>query len=151
VSARELGSGKEASVKIQQSSGLSKAEIESMQRDAEEHAEEDRRQFELAEARNKAQHLTYELEKQMKENADKLSESDREPLNAAIAKVRKAAETTDTESIKSATNELEQAAQAFSKVLYEKASASASAGAASAPAGNDDEDAIDAEFEVKKD
>jgi molecular chaperone DnaK len=151
VSAREMGSGKEASVKIQQSSGLSKAEIESMQRDAEEHAEEDRRQFELAEARNKAQHLTYELEKQMKENADKLSESDREPLNAAIAKVRKAAETTDTESIKSATNELEQAAQAFSKVLYEKASASASAGAASAPAGNDDEDAIDAEFEVKKD
>jgi molecular chaperone DnaK len=151
VSAREMGSGKEASVKIQQSSGLSKAEIEGMQRDAEEHAEEDRRQFELAEARNKAQHLTYELEKQMKENADKLSESDREPLNAAIAKVRKAAETTDTESIKSATNELEQAAQAFSKVLYEKASAGASAGATGAPAGSDDEDAIDAEFEVKKD
>jgi molecular chaperone DnaK len=151
VSAREMGSGKEASVKIQQSSGLSKAEIESMQRDAEEHAEEDRRQFELAEARNKAQHLTYELEKQMKENADKLSESDREPLNAAIAKVRKAAETTDTEAIKSATNELEQAAQAFSKVLYEKASAGATAGSASTPAGSDDEDAIDAEFEVKKD
>ena len=154
VSAREMGSGKEASVKIQQSSGLSKTEIESMQKDAEEHAEEDRRQFELAEARNKAQHLTYELEKQMRENADKLSDSDREPLNAAIGKVRKAAEATDTESIKSATNELEQAAQAFSKILYEKASsgsAAAGAGSAQQAGGSDDEDAIDAEFEVKKD
>ena len=154
VSAREVGSGKEASVKIQQSSGLSKAEIEKMQKDAEVHAEEDRRQFELAEARNKAQHLTYELEKQMKEHEDKLSDSDREPLNTAIDKVRKASETGDTESIKSATNELEQAAQAFSKVLYEKAGSgagSAGAAAAGAPESGEDEDAIDAEFEVKKD
>ncbi len=154
VSAREMGSGKEASVKIQQSSGLSKAEIEGMQKDAEEHAEEDRRQFELAEARNKAQHLTYELEKQMRENAEKLSDSDRDPLNAAIAKVRTAAESSDAESIKSATNELEQAAQAFSKVLYEKASSggsNAASAADAATAGSDDEDAIDAEFEVKKD
>ncbi len=155
VSAREVGSGKEASVKIQQSSGLSKAEIEKMQKDAEIHAEEDRRQFELAEARNKAQHLTYELEKQMKEHEDKLSDSDREPLNTAIQKVRKAAEAGETESIKSATNELEQAAQAFSKVLYEKAGSGA-AGASGADAGGttgggEDEDAIDAEFEVKKD
>ena len=152
VSAREVGSGKEASVKIQQSSGLSKTEIDAMQKDAEEHAEEDRRQFELAEARNKAQHLTYELEKQMKENADKLSDSDREPLNAAIAKVRKAAEAGDTEAVKSATNELEQAAQAFSKVLYEKAGSAGAAGSAGpTTASSDDEDAIDAEFEVKKD
>ncbi|MCC7336367.1 MAG: molecular chaperone DnaK [Pirellulaceae bacterium] len=154
VTAREVGSGKEASVKIQQSSGLSKTEIEAMQKDAEEHAEEDRRQFELAEARNKAQHLTYELEKQMKENEEKLSDSDREPLNTAIEKVRKASETGDTEAIKSATNELEQAAQAFSKVLYEKAGSGASPAGASAgdsSASADDEDAIDAEFEVKKD
>lgn len=154
VTAREVGSGKEASVKIQQSSGLSKTEIEAMQKDAEEHAEEDRRQFELAEARNKAQHLTYELEKQMKENEEKLSDSDREPLNTAIGKVRKASESGDTEAIKSATNELEQAAQAFSKVLYEKAGSGASpAGAAAgdSSASSDDEDAIDAEFEVKKD
>ncbi|MEO8270247.1 MAG: molecular chaperone DnaK [Aureliella sp.] len=154
VTAREVGSGKEASVKIQQSSGLSKTEIEAMQKDAEEHAEDDRRQFELAEARNKAQHLTYELEKQMKENVEKLSDADREPLNTAIGKVRKASESGDTEAIKSATNELEQAAQAFSKVLYEKAGSGASpAGAAAgdSSASSDDEDAIDAEFEVKKD
>ncbi|MCA9183421.1 MAG: Hsp70 family protein, partial [Planctomycetales bacterium] len=108
----------------------------------------------LAEARNKAQHLTYELEKQMKENEEKLSDSDREPLNTAIEKVRKASESGDTEAIKSATNELEQAAQAFSKVLYEKAGSGASPAGASAgdsSASSDDEDAIDAEFEVKKD
>jgi molecular chaperone DnaK len=155
VSARELGSGKEASVKIEQSSGLSKSEIENMQKDAEEHAEDDRRAFELAEARNKGQHLIYQLEKQMTENADKLSDSDRQPLNTAIEKLRKATEETNAEAIKSATSELEQAAQAFGKILYEKAGSAASAGSAgseqAAASGSADDDAIDAEFEVKKD
>lgn len=151
VSARDLGSGKEASVRIEQSSGLSKEEIEGMQKDAEENAEEDRRQFELAEARNKAQNLIYQLEKQMTDNADKLTDDDRLPLTAAIEKVRKAAELTDTEAIKSATSELEQAAQAFSKTLYEK-TGSAEAGDEANPAAaasEGDDDAIDAEFEVK--
>jgi len=152
VSARDLGSGKEASVRIEQSSGLSKTEIERMQKDAEENAEEDRRQFELAEARNKSQHLIYQLEKQMKENADKLTDSDREPLNKAIEKLRKASEGSDVNEIRNGTSELEQAAQAFGKVLYEKAGA-AQAGGASPAAGSatGDDDAIDAEFEVKKD
>ena len=79
VSARDVGTGKEASVRIEQSSGLSKDEIDSMQKDAEEHAEEDRRQFELAEARNKGQHLVYQLEKQISENDDKLTDDDRAP------------------------------------------------------------------------
>ncbi len=156
VSARDLGSGKEASVRIEQSSGLSKDEIDRMQKDAEENAEEDRRLFELAEARNKGQHLIYQLEKQMTENADKLSDDDREPLNAAIEKLRKAAEGTDAEEIKTATAELEQAAQAFGKVLYEKAAAgsadpAAAGDDAAAEGGNADDDAIDAEFEVKND
>jgi len=152
VSARDVGTGKQASVKIEQSSGLSKDEIERMRRDAEEHAEEDKRQFELAEARNKAHHLIYQLEKQIKENADKLSDSDREPLNKAIEKLRSAADTQDASAIRSATSELEQAAQAFSKVLYEKTAASGGeAAAASADSGGpSDDDAIDAEFEVKK-
>lgn len=152
VSARDLGSGKEASVRIEQSSGLSKSEIERMQKDAEENAEEDRRQFELAEARNKSQHLIYQLEKQMKENADKLTDSDREPLNKAIEKLRKASEGNDINDIRNGTSELEQAAQAFGKVLYEKASTAQAGG--SNPAGGTsagDDDAIDAEFEVKKD
>jgi molecular chaperone DnaK len=149
VSARDLGSGKEASVRIEQSSGLSKTEIERMQKDAEEHAEEDKRAFELAEARNKAQHLTYQLEKQMKENAEKLTENDRGPLNNAIEKLSKAAEGSDVNEIRNATSELEQAAQAFSKVLYEKASAAQPSSAAGASAAGGEDDAIDAEFEVK--
>ncbi len=151
VSARDLGSGKEASVRIEQSSGLSKSEIERMQHDAEEHAEEDRKQFELAEARNKAHHLIYQLEKQMKENEDKLTDNDREPLNKAIEKLRKSSDGSEVNEIRTGTTELEQAAQAFGKVLYEKAGSAAGAGAgpaADAKASSDD-DAIDAEFEVK--
>ncbi len=155
VSARDLGSGKEASVRIEQSSGLSQEEIEAMQKDAEENAEEDRKQFELAEARNKGQNLVYQLEKQMTDNADKLSDEDREPLNASIEKVKAAIGTDDADAIKAATEELEQAAQAFSKTLYEKAGAAggdpAAAAAGAEPQGAADDDAIDAEFEVKDD
>jgi len=154
VSARDLGSGKEASVRIEQSSGLSSDEIDRMQKDAEENAEEDRRQFELAEARNKGQHLVYQLEKQISENDDKLSDEDKAPLNASIEKLQQAITTEDTDSIKSATAELEQAAQAFGKVLYEKAGAAGAAPdapEAAAESDSGDDDAIDAEFEVKKD
>ncbi|MCA9195120.1 MAG: molecular chaperone DnaK [Planctomycetales bacterium] len=149
VGARDLGSGKEANVRIEQSSGLSKNEIDRMQKDAEEHAEEDRRMFELAEARNKAQHLIYQLEKQMTENKEKLTDSDRQPLNAAIEKLRTAVGGTNAEDIKSATSELEQAAQAFGKVLYEKAASAPGGADAQAGAGAADDDAIDAEYEVK--
>ena len=109
VSARDVSSGKQASVRLEETSALSKDEIDRMKRDAEEHAEEDRRQFELAEARNKGQHLVYQLEKQMKDNADKLSDADRQPLTAAIDKLKTAIEGTELEPIKSATSELEQA------------------------------------------
>ncbi len=146
VSARDVGTGKEASVKIEQSSGLSKDEIERMRRDAEEHADEDRKMFELAEAKNRGENLIYQLEKSIKEQGDKLSDSDKAPLDAAIKKVRDAISEGQTEAIKSATSELEQASAAFSKTLYEKA------GAASTGAGNEtkpEDDAIDAEFEVK--
>lgn len=154
VSARDLGSGKEASVRIEQSSGLSQEEIDAMQKDAEENADDDRRQFELAEARNKGQNLVYQLEKQMTDNADKLSDDDREPLNAAIEKVKTAAATEDADAIKAATEELEQAAQAFSKTLYEKTAAaggSEEAEGAQPQTASADDDAIDAEFEVKDD
>lgn len=155
VSARDQSTGKEASVRLEETSALSKDEIDRMKRDAEANADEDRKQFELAEARNKGQNLVYQLEKQMNENADKLSESDREPLKASIEKLRQAIAGTDLDAMKSATTELEQAAQAFSKVLYEKAASpgAASAGSSSTPpetASTSDDDAIDAEFEVKE-
>ncbi|WP_164102119.1 molecular chaperone DnaK [Candidatus Laterigemmans baculatus] len=152
VSAKELGTGKEASVTIKEAGALDEAEIERMRKDAEVNAEEDRRQFELAEARNKASQLTYQLEKTMKENDEKLTETDKEPMQKAIDKVNEALKGDDLSAIRSATDELEAASQAFSKVLYEKAGASAAGG----PSPTDqpssesaDEDAIDAEFEVK--
>jgi molecular chaperone DnaK len=149
VSARDVGTGKQASVKIEQSSGLSKDEIERMRRDAEEHADDDRKAFELAEAKNKGEHLCYQLEKTIKDQGDKLTDADKAPMEAAIKKVRDAIGSGVTEAIKSATNELEQASAAFSKALYEKAGATPADGATPASAASND-DAIDAEFEVKE-
>lgn len=152
VSAKELGTGKEAKVEIKEAAGLDDSEIEQMRKDAEANADEDRRQFELAEARNKASQMTYQCEKQMSENADKLSDSDKEPMNKAIEKVKNAAAGTDVSAIKHATDELNAASQAFSKVLYERSNAASAANAAQPKSGGSaapDDDAIDAEFEVK--
>ncbi len=155
VTAKDLGTGKEANVKIQQSSGLSDEEIKRMQSDAEAHAEEDRRKFELATARNEADQLCYQVEKLMKDHADKLKDADKEPLDKAIEKVRSAAKGDQVDTIKSAVSELEQAQQALSKMMYEaektKGSAADDSSAAAAGSGSGDDEAIDAEFEVKKD
>ena len=154
VAAKDLGTGKEQTVRIEQSSGLNEQEIERMRKDAESHAAEDKQKRELAESRNHADSMCFQLEKLMKEHADKLTESDKAPLEAAIKKAREAAQGSDVQAIKSAVSELEQASHAFSKTLYESgAKAQAAAGAApgsdgSAAAGGEEE-AIDAEFEVK--
>ena len=150
VSAKDLGTGKEHTVKIEQSSGLSESEIDRMRKDADSHAAEDKQKRELAEARNQAESMCFSLEKMMKEHEAKLTDKDKGPLEAAIKKAREAAKGDNADSIKSAVSELEQASHAFSKTLYE-AGAKAAAGdgkpAGAAPAGEDD--AIDAEFEVK--
>ena len=130
VTAKDLGTGKEATVRIEQSSGLSEAEIERMRKYAEEHADEDRHKFELVEARNQADQMCYQLEKSMKEHADKISETDKIPLQKAIEKVREVAKGDDVAAIKSAVSELEQASHAFSKMLYEKQTAAGHAGPA---------------------
>ena len=127
VSAKELKTGKEASVEIKEAGALSDDDIEKMRRDAETNAEEDRKQFELAEARNKANQQVHQLEKDMSEHADKLSDDDKEPLSKAIEKVNLAVATDDTDAIKQATEELDAAAKAFSKVLYEKTAAAGEA------------------------
>ena len=154
VAAKELGTGKEQTVRIEQSSGLSESEIERMRKDAEEHAEEDKRKRQVAEMRNQAESMSFQMEKLIKEHQDKLTENDRKPLEAAINKAREAAKGENTEAMKSAIEELEQASQAFSKVLYEANARSGAAAGATATPGDGaskpaDEDAIDAEFEVK--
>ncbi|HVA49487.1 MAG TPA: molecular chaperone DnaK [Pirellulales bacterium] len=151
VSAKDLGTGKEQTVKIEQSSGLNEHEIERMRKDAESHAAEDKRKRELAETRNQAESMCFQMEKLIKEHADKLSEGDKSPLEAAIKRTREVAQGDDVQAIKSAVSELEQASHALSKTLYEsQARAGAAAPGADGgakPAG--EEDAIDAEFEVK--
>ena len=107
VSAKELKTGKEASVTIKEAGALSEDDIDQMRRDAEANAEEDRKQFELVEAKNKASQQVYQLEKLMKENEDKLSDSDREPMEKAIEKVKEAAEGEDANAIKQASDELD--------------------------------------------
>ncbi len=148
VSAKDLKSGKQSSVKIEQSSGLSKDEIERMRRDAELHADEDRKAVELAEAKNRAENTIHGLDKAMTEQGDKLSASDREPLETAIKKARDAIAANDAAAIKTATTELEQSAQAFRSTLGAQPSQGQPTEGQSAK-GSDD-DAIDAEFEVKK-
>ena len=154
VSAKDLGTGTEANVEINESSGLSEEEIQKMQADAELNADEDRKQFELVTARNQGETMCYQMEKMIAEHKEKLQDSDKEPLEAAIKKVREANGSDDVDAIKSAVSELEQASHALSKAMYENTEGEGEAGespeaeTAGATAGGDD-DAIDAEFEVK--
>jgi len=147
VSAKDLGTQKEASVRIEDSAGLDDDEIERMRQDAEVHAEEDKKQFELVEARNKADQLVYQMEKMIEENGDKLQESDLAPVQASIDKVKEAVGGEDKDGINSAVSDLEQTSQALSQVLYQ--AAQQEGGPDESADDVKDDDAIDAEFEVK--
>jgi molecular chaperone DnaK len=154
VSAKDLGTGKEQSVRIEQSSGLNETEIEKMRKDAELHAEEDKKKRQLAELRNQADSMAYQVEKLIKEHGDKMTDADKAPIEAAIKKARDVAKTDNADAIKSAVSELEQASHALSKAMYEKQQGAAG-GPADAAAGGDgkkpgDEEVVDAEFEVKE-
>ena len=155
VSAKDLGTSKEQTVRIEQSSGLTEDEIQNMRSDAESHADEDKKKRELVEARNEAESRCYQLEKMMKDSEGKLSDSDKAPLEAAIKKTRDVAAEDDVAAIKSAISELEAASHALSKTLYESAATadpqpSSGNGTPEDSAGeSSDDDTIDAEFEVK--
>ena len=150
VSAKDLGTGKEANVEINESSGLSEEEIQKMKQDAEMNAEEDRKQYELVTARNEGETMCYQVEKTLKDNADKLKDGDKEPIEAAMTKVREAIKGVDTDAIKSAVGELEQASHAMSAAMYAASDGEEAAPAESADAAPAEDDAIDAEFEVKE-
>jgi molecular chaperone DnaK len=157
VTAKDLGSGKEQKVRIEQSSGLNEAEIERMRKDAESHAAEDKKKRELAEARNQADSMCFQLEKLMKENESKLTPADKQPLEGAITKTREASKGDDVQKIKSAIGELEQASAALQKVMYASANRGSeapptgdTAAAGAKKSGGAEDEAIDAEFEVKE-
>jgi molecular chaperone DnaK len=154
VSAKDLGTGKEQKIRIESSSGLSKDEIDRMQREAQAHAEEDRKKRELIDARNEADQRIWMVEKTLKEHGDKIKDADKAPIQSAIEKVKQAASGTDVAAIKRAVYELMQASGAMAQHLYAQAGAGAAASADGATphsaGGKSKDDVIDAEFEVKK-
>jgi len=153
VLAKDLGTGKQQSIRIEGSSGMTKDEVEKMKRDAELHAEEDKRKKEFAEAKNQAETRVHDVEKAMSEAGDKLSDGDKAPVNAAIQKVKDALGRQDLAALKSATGELETVSTAMAQHVYAKAGGQPGAAPGPAPdAGKKDggDDVMDAEYEVKK-
>jgi molecular chaperone DnaK len=160
VSAKDLGTGKEQKISITGSSGLSKDEIDKMQKDAELHAEEDKKAKESAEVRNNADNLAYQCEKQLKELGEKVPGDKKKDIEDKIAAVREALKGDDTDAIKRGYDDLQNAFQSVSEELYKQAAASAGAGQQTTPedfakqnAPSAEEkkakgDVVDAEFEV---
>jgi molecular chaperone DnaK len=147
VSAKDLGTGKEQSIRITASSGLSEEEIDKMVKDAEVHASEDKKKRELIETRNQADGLIYTTEKAVKEHGEKVDEGTRKSIESALEDLKKAMEGDDSEAIKSKTEALAQASHKLAEVMYQQAQASTEgAGDASAGSGQTD-DVVDAEFE----
>lgn len=153
VSAKDLGTGKEQKIRIEASSGLSTAEIEKMRKDAELHADEDKKKRELAETRNQCEQMAYQTEKLVKDMGDKLAENDKAPITGAIERVRTAAKGEDVAAMKQALDALQQTSHAMSQQLYKNAQPGAgpeAPGASGASSDKGKDDVIDAEYEVKK-
>jgi molecular chaperone DnaK len=128
VNAKDLGTGKEQKISITGSSGLSKDEVEKMRKEAESHAEEDKKAKEAIEIKNNADTLAYQSEKQLKELGDKIPADKRKPVEDAIAAVREAINKNDTDAIKRAYDDLQNKFQDISAELYKQASAQAGGG-----------------------
>jgi molecular chaperone DnaK len=148
VTAKDLGTQKEQKIEIKSGSGLSEEEIQSMVSDAEAHAEEDQKQRELAEARNLAENLAYQSEKQVEELGDKIDSSNKEEIEAAIKEVREALGADSVEEINSKTEALTAAMTKVSEQIYAAAqeeAASADGASADGDSSADEEEVVDAE------
>ncbi len=121
VSAKDLATGKEQKIRIESSSGLNEDEINRMVNEAEQHAEEDKKERERIETRNEADTLIYTTEKSLKDYGDKISEEDKGKINSAIEDLRKALEGDDTEEIKSKMEALKQASYSLAEEMYKNA------------------------------
>ena len=154
VSAKDRATGKEQSMTITGQSALNKDDIDGMVRDAEAHADEDRRRREEAETRNQADTLVYQTEKLLKDQGDKLSGDEKTAVESGLSDLKSALEGSDIEAIKSATDSLMSASQTFTQKLYEAASEQGEAGTATGATAGDgagasqpsDEDVVDAEI-----
>ncbi|OGP49288.1 MAG: molecular chaperone DnaK [Deltaproteobacteria bacterium RBG_13_43_22] len=155
VSAKDLGTGKEQSIKITASSGLSEEEIKRLVKDAEMHSEEDKKKKELAEARNHADTLIYSTEKTVKDLGDKVESSLKSDIDSAIERLKKAMESSDADEIKRLSDELTQTSHKLAEKMYSQASQQGPGAGPEAEAGpsggkKPDEDVVDADFEEVK-
>jgi molecular chaperone DnaK len=156
VSAKDLGTGKEQSIQITASSGLSEEEIQKLVKDAELHAEEDKKKRALVDARNHADSLIYQTEKSIRELGDKVDPSLKASVEGVIESLKKAMEGTDTDEIKRLTEELTQTSHKLAEAMYAKAAGSEQAGEqADGPSADTeapkDDDVVDADFEEVQD
>ncbi len=163
VSAKDKGTGKEQNITITTSSGLSDDEVKKMQKEAEAHADEDKKQRELIDKRNQADALAYNVERTLKEHGDKLSGDDKKRIEEAVKEVREAVKGEDVARIDQTIEALNQASHSIAQMLYQQqgpdAGAQAGPEAQAGPgpqaepqtdAGKGDDDVIDAEYEVKE-
>jgi molecular chaperone DnaK len=149
VSAKDLGTGREQKITITSSSGLSKDDINQMVKEAESHADEDKRKREEIEARNRADSLVYQTEKLLRENREKLSDSDVKAVEAAIADCKKALEGGDVAQINRAADALTQASHKVAEAMYKagpQAGGQAGGSAQGGKSGEKTDDVIDAEY-----
>jgi molecular chaperone DnaK len=159
VSAKDLATGKQQSIEIKGSSGLDQGEINKMRKDAESHAEEDRKRREVVDTKNQADQLAWSTEKMLKEQGEKVSAEDRSQIESGLNQLREANKGDDLSAIKRAMENLQKASHKVAEQMY-KQGAAAQQGAASSqapqddqgakPAGKGDDDVIDAEYEVKE-
>jgi molecular chaperone DnaK len=161
VSAKDLGTGKQQSIEIKSSSGLSDEEIKKMTRDAEAHAEEDKKRRQVIDLKNQADQLVYSTEKTLKEHGAKVSSETRGKIESAVNNLKEATKGEDASAIRRAIDNLNETSQELGKALYEEAAkkqaaAGAQAQSQGAPASGEaevkrkgGEDVIDAEFEAK--
>jgi len=158
VSAKDVATGKEQSIEIKGSSGLDEAEIEKMKKDAEQHAEDDRKRRELVDLKNQGDAMAYQMEKMLKDQGEKVEASDRSNIESGISSLREALKGDDAEAIKRSMESLEKASHSVAEAMYKAAGAQQQAARQTPPAGEekpadkDDkgDDVIDAEYEVKE-
>ncbi|WP_296692424.1 Hsp70 family protein, partial [Treponema sp. UBA7567] len=136
VSAKDMGTGKEQHIQITSSSGLSKEEIDRMVKDAEAHADEDKKQREAVDVKNEADSLVYATEKTLKDLGDKVDGAEKQKVEDAVAELKKAVEGGNTEEIKSKTEALKQASYKIAEEVYKQQGAGGTQGSAGANPGS---------------
>lgn len=157
VNAKDLGIGKEQSIIIKSSSGLTEEEVKKMQKEAEKFSEEDKKKRELAEAKNQADNMIYTTEKTLKEHGDKISQSDRDAVTRALDRLKSLKDSNDAGEIKKAIDELTEASHKLAQAMYESAAkargegggGSSTSGGAKEKGKGKGEEVIDADYEVK--